>query len=130
MATLSFEGETQDEIVHQVRRWLTSIEGQPGSLGIVDVVERVSELTKDSLSVVAAAAPEPVAHSEIVNGLTRMGYDATDQTTRAVVSALNAVAELSGDKLLKRVGDARKSVAYEMQSAAARRVLKTLRGRL
>jgi hypothetical protein len=130
MATLSFEGETQDEIVQKVRRWLASIEGQPGSAGVVDVVERMSELTKDSLSIIAAAAPEPVAHSEIVNGLTHMGYDATDQTKRAVVSGLNAVAELSGDRLLKRVGDARKSITYEMQSAVARRVLKTLRGRL
>jgi hypothetical protein len=127
---LSFEGETQDEIVQKVRRWLASIEGQPGQLGAVEAVERMSELVKDSLSVIAAAAPQPVAQSDVVKGLTRMGYDTTDQTKRAVMGGLNAVAELSGESLLKRVGDARKTVAYEMQGAVARQVLKTLRGRV
>ena len=127
---MSFEGETHEEIVQKVRRWLASTEGQGGHLGAVEVVERVSELTKDSLSVIAAAAPGPIAHSDVVKGLTHMGYEATDQTKRAVVSGLNAVAELSGDKLLKRIVDARKSVAYEMQSAVARQVLRAFRGRM
>ncbi len=124
---MSFEGETQDEIVQKVRRWLASVESPPGQLGAIEAVERMSELVKDSLAVIAAAAPEPVAQSDVVKGLTRMGYDTTDQTKKAVVGGLNAVAELSGERLLKRVGDARKSAEYEMQGAVARQVLRTLR---
>ena len=68
MATRSFEGESHEQIVRKVRRWLASAEGRADRLGAVEVVERVSDLTKDSLSVIAAAAPEPVAHSEVVKG--------------------------------------------------------------
>src|SRR3989442_1461529 len=31
MPTVSFEGETHDEIVRKVRRWLASIDGEEGS---------------------------------------------------------------------------------------------------
>ncbi|MHB8671176.1 MAG: hypothetical protein ACYDAD_11590 [Acidimicrobiales bacterium] len=127
MPTLSFEGETHDEIVRKVRRWLASTEADLGHLSPVQAVERASELTKDALSIVAAAAPGPVASNDVVKALTQRGYAATDNTRRAVVSGLNGLNELSGGKLMNRVDNARKTVVYEMNAAVARQVLRALK---
>jgi hypothetical protein len=124
--TLSFEGETHDEIVRKVRRWLQSIEGEEDTISLPDAVERASELTKDALTVIAKSAPGPVARSELMKQLTRMGYEATDNTRKAVVSGLDALTETEGD-LLKRAEGARKSVVYEMNAAVARQILRSLR---
>jgi hypothetical protein len=61
-----------------------------------------------------------------VKGLTRMGYDVTDSTRKAVVNGLNTLAE-SSEGLVKRAEGARKSVVYEMNAAVAKQVLKALR---
>ena len=132
MATLSFEGETQDEIVRKVRRWLASLdESIEETIGVVEAVERTSELTKDALTVVAQAAPRPIARTEVFKALTRMGYEATDTTKRAVVSGLDALADAgpSTDRasLIRRVERARNSVLYEMNSAVAKQILHLLR---
>jgi hypothetical protein len=135
MASLSFEGETHDEIVRKVRRWLASLDEVDESLGVVEAVERASELTKDALTVVAQSAPRPIARSEVFKALTRMGYEATDTTKRAVVAGLDAMAdagegvgEAAGNaSLLKRIEKARNSVVYEMNSAVAKQILRTLR---
>ena len=127
MPSLSFEGETHDEIVRKVRRWLASIDGDDAHLTVTEAVDRASELTKDALTVIAQAAPGPVASSEIVKGLTRMGYDATDATRKAVVTGLNALAEQS-EGLVKRAEGARRAAVYEMNAAVAKQVLKALRG--
>lgn len=124
MPTLSFEGETHSDIVHQVRRWLESAESAGDHVGLPEVVERASALTKDALSVIAAAAPAPMAHSDVVKTLVGMGYEATDQTKHAVLSGLNAVSELSGGRLLRRVEGAGRVVTYQMGNAMARQVLK------
>ena len=127
MPTLSFEGETHDEIVRKVRRWLASADGSDEELLTVpEAVERASELTKDALSVIARSAPGPVARSEVMKQLTRMGYEVTDATRRAVISGLDALSEAEGD-VLKRAEGARKSVVYEMNAAVARQLLKALR---
>lgn len=129
MASLAFEGETHDEIVRKVRRWLASVDGHEEHIDVTEAVERASELTKDALTVVAQAAPGPIGRSEIVKALTRMGYDATDTTKRAVVAGLDALADASqsGDGVLQRVEKARNSVVYEMNAAVARQVLRALR---
>ena len=127
--TLSFEGESHDEIVRKVRRWLASIDGEvEETISITEAVDRASELTKDALTVIAQSAPGPVARSEVMKQLTRMGYEATDATKRAVISGLDALTEAEGD-LLRRAEGARKSVVYEMNSAVARQVLRALRPR-
>ena len=128
MPSLSFEGETHEELVRKVRRWLASTEGKDDHLGAVEAVEKASEITKDALSVIAAAAPGPIASSDILKGLKRMGYDATDGTKRAVTSGLNALAEVTGGGLLKRADRARKDAVYEMNASVARQMLKSLRG--
>ncbi|MBV8387064.1 MAG: hypothetical protein JOZ68_04670 [Acidimicrobiia bacterium] len=128
MPSLSFEGETHDELVRKVRRWLASVEGDDQHLSAVEAVEKASEITKDALSVIAAAAPGPIASSDILKGLRKMGYDATDSTKRAVTSGLNALADVTNGGLLKRADRARKDAVYEMNASVARQMLKTLRG--
>ena len=128
MPTLSFEGETHGEIVRKVRRWLASAEGgDEKPLSVVEAVERASEVTKDALAVIAQAAPGPVRRSEVVKALVNKGYDATDATTKAVVSGLDSVSEAT-DGAVKRAEGARNSVVYEMNKAVARQVLKALGG--
>jgi hypothetical protein len=128
MPSLSFEGETHDELVRKVKRWLASVEGEDERLTAVEAVEKASEITKDALTVIASAAPAPIASSDILKGLKKMGYDATDGTKRAVTSGLNALAEVTGGGLLKRADRARKDAVYEMNASVARQMLKTLRG--
>jgi hypothetical protein len=123
---LSFEGETHDEIVRKVRRWLASVDGQEEHLDLPEAVERASELTKDALTVIAQAAPGPIGRSEIVKALTRMGYEATDNTRRAVIAGLDALSDATEGDIVKRVGKARNSVLYEMESAVAKQVLRLL----
>jgi hypothetical protein len=127
--SLSFEGETHDEIVRKVRRWLASIEGvhEESHITIPVAVERATELTKDALTVIAQAAPGPIARSEIFKGLTRMGYDATENTKRAVINGRDTRA-VTEEGVLKRASDARRSVVYEMNSAVAKQILRAIRG--
>ncbi|MBV8981535.1 MAG: hypothetical protein JO086_11595 [Acidimicrobiia bacterium] len=127
MPSLSFEGETHDDLVRKVRRWLASVDGDE-HLTAVEAVEKASEITKDALSVIAAAAPGQIASSDIFKGLRKMGYDATDSTKRAVTTGLNALAEVTGGGLVKRADRARKDAVYEMNASVARQMLKTLRG--
>ena len=127
MASLSFEGETHDEIVRKVKRWLASVEGEDEHIDLPEAVERASELTKDALSVVAQAAPGPVARSDLFKALTRMGYEATDSTKRAVISGLDALSDATEGDVVKRVEKARNSVLYEMNAAVARQLLRALR---
>jgi hypothetical protein len=127
--SLSFEGETHDEIVRKVRRWLASVEGvhEDSHITLPVAVERATELTKDALTIVAQAAPGPIARSEIFRGLTRMGYDATENTKRAVINGLDTLADTE-EGVLKRASDARRSVVYEMNSAVAKQLLRAIRG--
>ncbi|MBA2624106.1 MAG: hypothetical protein H0U89_00620 [Acidimicrobiia bacterium] len=130
MASLSFEGETHDEIVLKVKRWLQSLEGgtEVTRMTPVEAVQRGAELTKDALRVIAAAAPEPIADTDLMRSLTGMGYKATDVTREAVVAGLDAVDQVTGGSVVKRVDDTARNILYEMNVAVARQVLKALRG--
>lgn len=127
MPTLSFEGETHQEIVRKVRRWLASLDETEDALTAVEAVERASELTKDALTIIAQAAPAPVRSSEVMKALTRMGYDATENTKRALVSGLDTLSEAEGG-VLNRFEGARKAAVYEMNAAVAKQILRMLRG--
>lgn len=127
MATLTFEGETHDEIVRKVKRWLASVDGEEPHLDLVEAVERASEITKDALAVIAQVAPAPIARTEVVKAVTRMGYEATDQTRKAVIAGLDALAQATDDDVVKQIRQARNSVVYEMNAAAARQILKLLK---
>jgi hypothetical protein len=129
MATLSFEGETHGELVVKVRRWLASIDGeQSGTLTPHEAVEQGAELTKDALRVIASAAPQPIAQSEIVKALTGMGYKATDTTKEALSSGLDSFEELTGGGVVKMARKTSRSAMYQMNAAVARQVLRALKG--
>ncbi len=126
MPTLSFEGETHDELVRKVRRWLDSANGHQDHLDLPEAVERASELTKDALTVIAQSAPAPIARSELVKAVTRMGYEATDSTKKAVIAGIDALSDTTEGDVVKRIEKARNSVVYEMNAAVARQVLRLL----
>ena len=112
MATLSFEGETHAEIVAKVKRWLSSLEGEEELRTPAEVISAAADLTKEALRVIASAAPAPVAQSEMVRGLTAMGYQMTDAASSTVIDALDAMSEVTGDRVLKRVRDMGTSAVF------------------
>jgi hypothetical protein len=128
MATLSFEGETHAEIVAKVKRWLGSIEGEEELRTPAEAITAAADLTKEALRVIASAAPAPVAQSEVVRGLTAMGYQVTDAASSAVIDALDAMSEVTGDRVLKRVRDMGTSAVFEMNKAVAQQILRGMRG--
>lgn len=129
MPTLSFDGETHGEIVLKVRRWLASLDGNDETqLSPAEAIEQGAELTKDALRIIASAAPGPIAQSELLRGLTNMGYKATDATKSAMMSGLDSIEEATGGSVVKQVRNAGRRAAYEMNATVARQVLKTLRG--
>ncbi len=128
MATISFDGETHGEMVVKVRRWLASLEGQEeGKVSPHEAIEQGAELTKEALRIIASAAPEPVAQSEIVKALTSAGYKATDATKAAFIDGLDSVEEVTGGSVVKMARDASKSAMYQMNTTVARQILKSLR---
>ena len=130
MASLSFEGETHDEIVQKVKRWLASVEGRSDDLlTTADAVAQGAELTKDALRVIASAAPGPVAQSDVVKALTTMGYQATDATRDAVLAGLDALETATDGGLVKKVSGAGSKAMYEMNAAVARQLFRTVTNR-
>jgi hypothetical protein len=127
MPTLSFEGETQADLVAKVRRWLNSLEGEERLLTPAEAIVAGADLTKDALKVIASAAPRPVAESEVVKGLTAMGYQVTDATSKAMVDALDSLSNITGDRVVKRVREGSQSALFEMNQAVAKQVLKSFR---
>ena len=128
MPTLSFDGETHAEIVRKVRRWLVSLDQPEEVITSVEAVERASEITKDALTVIAQSAPAPVRQSEIFKALTRLGYQNTDMTKKAVINALDNTAQTQ-DGVVRRIEGAGRAAVYEMNAAVAKQILKALRSR-
>jgi hypothetical protein len=127
MATLSFEAETHAELVAKVRRWLTSVEGEEEVRTPAEVISASGELTKDALRIIASAAPAPVAQSEVVKGLTALGYQVTDTASSTLVDALDALSTVTSERVLKRVRDAGAGAVFEMNKAVAAQLLKGFR---
>jgi hypothetical protein len=129
MPKLIFEADTQAELVAQVRRWLASLEAdEDGTISVSQAISQGAELTKDALRIIASAAPRPVARSDLVKGLTEMGYRATDATSRALVDGLDSVEALTGGSVLRQVSDKGRNAVYQMNVAVAKQILKTLTG--
>jgi hypothetical protein len=128
MPELTFEGETHGELVVKVRRWLASVDGEEqGSLSAVEAVNQGAELTKEALRIIASAAPEPIAQSEVVKGLTNMGYKVTDGTKAAVVSGLDTIEEATGGGVVQQATKAAGKVVYQMNATMARQLMRSLR---
>jgi len=129
MPTMSFEGETHGEIVVKVRRWLASVDGEEDAgLSTVEAVSQSAELTKEALRIIASAAPEPVAQSELVKGLTNVGYKATDATRDAVVAGLDSLEEMTGGGVVQQATEAGRKVVWQMNGTIAKQLLRSLRG--
>ncbi len=127
MPTLSFEGETHAEIMQKVRRWVSSQDGGSDAAPTVqETLTQGAELTKDALRIIASAAPDPVAESDVVKGLTNMGYKATDATKSAVLAGLDSIEEATGGGVVRQVSTAGRRAVYEMNSQIAKQLLKTL----
>ncbi len=127
MAELSFQGETHDELVQKVRRWLASVDGvdsTPASAN--DIVTQSAELTKDALSVIAKSAPGPIAQSDLFKALTTMGYRATDATRDATLSSLDAVETATGGSVVRKVTESGSQALFEMNAQMAKAILKGL----
>lgn len=127
MATLAFEGESHDEIVQKVRRWLASVDGDPlASADAADVVNQSAEVTKDALRVLAEAAPLGVGQSDLFKALTTMGYKATDATKDAAIAGLDAMETATGGGVVKNVAGMGTKALYEMNTQVAKGLLKAL----
>lgn len=127
MPIVSFEGETHQEIVAKVRRWLASQEADElGSLDARQAISQGAELTKDALRVIAAAAPAPLAHSDLVHSLTDMGYRLTDATKGTLIDTLGTVEAVTGGGVLRNVSKAGRNAVFEMNTSVAKSILRTL----
>ncbi len=128
MPSVTFEGETHGEIVVKVRRWLASVDGhEEGGLTAAEAVTQGAELTKDALRIIASAAPEPVAQSDLVKGLTNMGYKATDATRSAVIAGLDSIEEMTGGGVVHQASDVGSKLMWQMNTSMAKQLLRSLR---
>ena len=125
MPEIRFSADTHPELVRQVRVWLESTEAERSAS---DVVEASADLTKDALRIIASAAPAPIAESELVQGLTKLGHMATDASRDATLAGLDTLASVTDGRLVKKVGEEGAKAAYEMNTATAKQLLKSLLG--
>ena len=125
MPEIRFNADTHPELVRQVTVWLESTEAERSAN---DVVEASADLTKDALRIIASAAPAPIAESEVVKGLTGLGYKATDASRDAVLAGLDGLAAVTDGRLVKRVSEEGAKAAYEMNTATAKQLLKSILG--
>ena len=124
MATVSFEGETHDEIVSKVRAWLESVEA--GENDMEAMINQQASLTKDALRIIAQSAPGPISDSDVVKSLTKMGYKATDATRDAALTALNSLESATGGSMVKNVADQGSKAMFKMNAAIAKQFLKAV----
>lgn len=129
MPKVTFEGDTQQEIVAQVKRWLASLDADDdGQMSVQQAINQGADLTKDALRIVAAAAPRPIAQNDLVKALTDMGYKATDATRDRLVTGLEGVEQVTGGSVVKRVSQKGRDAVFEMNTTIAKQILRTLAG--
>src|SRR3954470_24488373 len=129
MPKLTFEGDTQQEIVQQVRQWLASLEADAdGGITVAQAIEQGAGVTKDAMRIIASAAPKPIGQNEVVKQLTGMGYKVTDATSKALIDGLEAVDEVTGGGVVKQVTEKGRTAAFQMNAAVAKQILKALAG--
>lgn len=126
MPEIRFTADTHPELVRQVELWLASTSAEEPTAAAV--VEGSAELTKDALRLIAAAAPAPLADSELVKGLTELGHRATDATRDATLAGLDGLAQVTDGTLVRRVSEEGAKAAYEMNTKVAKQLLKSLLG--
>ena len=125
MPEIRFSADTHPELVRQVQVWLDSTEAERTAS---DVVEASADLTKDALRIIASAAPAPIADSDIVKGLTDIGHKATDMSRDTVLASLDGLASVTDGRLVKKVSEGGAKAVYEMNTATAKQLLKSVLG--
>jgi hypothetical protein len=126
MASLSFEGETHQELTQKVRRWLASVDGTTeGDPTLTDVVNESAELTKDTLRILASSAG-PIGQTDLMKALTNMGYKATDATRAAALTGLDALDTATGGSVVRKVTERGTQALYEMNGQIAKQILRSL----
>ncbi len=125
MPEIRFEAATHPELVSQVQAWLASTEAERSAS---DLINTGADLTKDALRLIANAAPAPLADSDLVQGLTSLGYRATEASRDAVVAGLDGLASVTDGRLVRKVGESGAKVGYEMNVATAKQLLKSILG--
>jgi len=129
MPKLTFEGDTQQELVQQVRQWLASLDADDdGAISVAQAIEQGAGVTKDAMRIIASAAPKPIGQNEVVKQLTGMGYKVTDATSKALIDGLEAVDEVTGGGVVKQVASKGRTAAFQMNAAVAKQILKALAG--
>jgi hypothetical protein len=124
MATVSFEGETHDEIVGKVRAWLESVEASQTNMAAM--ISQQATLTKDALRIIAESAPGPISDNDVVKSITKMGYKATDATRDAALTALSSLESATGGSMVKNVADQGSKAMFKMNAAMAKQFLKAV----
>jgi hypothetical protein len=123
MPELRFSARTHPELVRQVREWLSTA---AGDRTMADVITESSELTKDALRIIAAAAPAPVAESELMKTLTTLGYRATDLTRATLVAGLDTVRGVDDGLVVQTAKKAGKAMLFMMTPRSAKQMRKLL----
>jgi hypothetical protein len=123
MPELKFSARTHPELVRQVREWLATAAGERT---MADVITESSELTKDALRIIAAAAPAPVAESDLMKTLTNLGYRATDMTRATLVAGLDTVRGVDDGLVVQTAKKAGKTMLFMMTPRAAKQARKLL----
>jgi hypothetical protein len=123
MPELKFSARTHPELVRQVREWLATASGERT---MADVITESSELTKDALRIIAAAAPAPVAESDLLKTLTNLGYRATDLTRATLVAGLDTVRGVDDGLVMQAAKKAGKTMLFMMTPRAAKQMRKLL----
>lgn len=123
MPEIRFTADTHPELVRQVQVWLESTSDERSA---TDIVSESADLTKDALRLIAAAAPTPLADSDLVKGLTDLGHRATDATRDATLAGLDGLSQVTNGTLVKRVSEEGAKAAYEMNAKVAKQLLKSI----
>ena len=128
MPKVIFEGDTQAEIVAQVKRWLASTEAEvDGPITVSQAIEQGADLTKDALRIIAAAAPTPVAQNDVFKALTDMGYKATESTRDRLIEGIGLLDQVTDGGLVEQARDTGRNAVYQMNATVAKQILKALR---
>lgn len=124
---VTFEGETHEDIVREVRAWLVTVEPDADEpISPSQAIEQGADLTKDALRIIAAAAPAPVAQNDVFKALTDMGYKATEGTRDRLIEGLGLLETVTDGELVKQARDTGRRSVYQMNATVARQLLKAL----
>jgi hypothetical protein len=125
---VTFEGETHEDVVKEVRAWLETVEpASDDPLSPSQAIEQGADLTKDALRIIAAAAPAPVAQNDVFKALTDMGYKATETTRDRLIEGVGLLDTVTDGELVKQARDTGRTAVYQMNATVARQILKALR---